>query len=226
MAEQDKAASLNKQKVRFAYNLIAGQNAERLAALSDGVFAFAMTLLALDLRVPAAELVHNERDLWTALVHMAPRVLVWGMSFLSLGIFWVGQQTQLNHLEKSDRDLTWIHLGFLIGVTLMPFSTSLLGEYMQYRVALIEYWMNILVLGAMLYWSWGHVTHRGLAKGDMPEHVPAAICRRIVIAQSLYAGGALLCLINTYWSIGAIVLLQLNYAIAPRLGGVRKEQEE
>jgi TMEM175 potassium channel family protein len=211
--------------VKFAYNVIAGQNAERLAALNDGVFAIAMTLLVLDLRVPARESIHSEHDLSTALVHMAPRLLIWMMSFLTLGIFWVGQQTQLNHLEKTDRDLTWIHLTLLLSVTLMPFSTSLLGEYMQLRVALLEYWVNILASGVLLYWSWGHVTRKGLAKSDMPEDVPAAICRRIVIAQSLYACGALLCLISTYWSIGAIVLVQLNYAIAPRPGRKQKAPE-
>jgi uncharacterized membrane protein len=203
--------------MKSTYNIIAGQNAERLAALSDGVFAVAMTLLVLDLRAPKIT-GHSAHELWSALVPMKLHLLIWIMSFLTLGIFWVGQQTQLNYLEKSDRDLAWIHLAFLLAVKLMPFSTSLLGENSQNRLALVEYWLNILALGALLYWSWGHVTHEGLAQQDMPEHVPAAICRRIVIAQSLYAGGALLCFINTYWSIGAFVLLQLNYAIAPRLG--------
>lgn len=53
-------------------------------------------------------------------------------------------------------------------------------------------------------------------KADLPPEVPPAIKRRIVIAQSLYALGALLCIFSTYLSIAAIVLLQLNYAIAPR----------
>jgi len=226
VAEQEEAGGLDRFEVKFTYNLIAGQNAERLAALSDGLFAFAMTLLVLDLRVPASELIHSDRDLWNALLHMAPRLLVWMMSFLTLGIFWVGQQTQLNYLEKSDRDLTWIHLAFLLTISLMPFSTSLLAEYMKFRVALIEYWLNILAPGALLYWSWGHVTHKGLASREMPEHVPAVICRRIVIAQALYAGGALLCLVNTYWSIGAIVLVQLNYALAPRFRGKHQGIED
>lgn len=57
-----------------SYNRIAGQNAERLAALSDGVFAVAMTLLVLHLHVPAAEAIHSERDLWHALVALSPRL--------------------------------------------------------------------------------------------------------------------------------------------------------
>ena len=93
-----------------AYNRIAGQSAERLAALSDGVFAVAMTLLVLDLRTPAADAIHSERDLWHALIELAPRLLMYMMSFMTLGIFWVGQQTQLNHLRRSSRSLTWIHL--------------------------------------------------------------------------------------------------------------------
>ena len=53
----------------------------------------------------------------------------------------------------------------------------------------------------------------------MPADVPAAICRRIMVAQALYAFGALLCVINTYWSIGFILLVQLNYAVAPQFRG-------
>ena len=60
-----------------SYNRIAGQSVERLAALSDGIFAVAMTLLVLDLRVPATEAVHNEHDLWRALVAISPQLLMY-----------------------------------------------------------------------------------------------------------------------------------------------------
>ena len=112
-----------------SYNRIAGQSVERLAALSDGVFAVAMTLLVLDLRIPASEVIHSEPDLWRALIALSPRLVMYLMSFLTLGIFWVGQQTQLNHLVRSERSLTWIHIAFLFAVTLTPFSTMLLGEH-------------------------------------------------------------------------------------------------
>jgi uncharacterized membrane protein len=119
-----------------SYNLIAGKSVERLAALSDGVFAVAMTLLVLDLRAPAAEAIHSDQELWRALVLIAPRLLMYVMSFMTLGIFWVGQQTQLNHMENSSRGLSWLHLVFLFGVSILPFSTSLLAEFTAYRVAL------------------------------------------------------------------------------------------
>lgn len=205
------------------YNLIQGRNVDRLAALSDGIFAFAMTLLVIDLHLPAAADVHSEGQLVAALGALGPQWITYGMSFLTLGIFWAGQQTQLNHIDEGTRDLTWIHLGFLFAVTLVPLSTRLLAEFIHYRVALGIYWINIFVLGAVLYWSWTYATQRELIRDDTPDEIRLSICRRIVIAQSLYAAGALLCLIDTWFSIAAIVLVQLNYAIAPRAWWRKKE---
>ena len=202
------------------YNRIQGRSVERLAALSDGIFAVAMTLLVLDLHIPSAAQVHGERELFVALAALGPQWIAYGMSFLTLGIFWAGQQTQLNHLQEGTRDLTWIHLAFLFAVTLLPLSTRLLAEFITYRSALLIYWLNILAMGAILYWSWKYAARNGLIKDDTPHEVRASICKRIVIAQSLYAVGAVLCVINTWVSIAAIVLVQLNYAIAP--GGRRR----
>ncbi len=198
------------------YNRVAGQSVERLAALSDGFFAVAMTLLVLDLRVPAAQPIHSEHDLWHALVALAPRLIVFLMSVMTNGIFWVGQQTQLNHFARADRNLAWIHIAFLCAVSLTPFSTSLLAEFIHYRTALLVYWSNILLLGLTLYWSWSYATRHHLLTDDAPPEIHKAIVRRIVIAQTLYACGAALCFLGTYYAIAAIVLVQVNYAIAPR----------
>jgi uncharacterized membrane protein len=200
------------------YNRLAGKNLGRLEALSDGVFAVAMTLLVLDLKAPVAEVIHSEHDLWLALMAISPRFLVYLMSFVTLGIFWLGQQAQLNLLERSNRDVVWLHIGFLASVCLIPFSTALLAEFMTYRVALIAYWANIFLLGMILLVSWRLSRRFDLAKPDLPPDIDGAIYRRIIVAQALYAFGAVLCVFSTYWSIGFIVLLQLNYALAPRIG--------
>jgi uncharacterized membrane protein len=201
------------------YNRIAGKNLDRLAALSDGIFAVSMTLLVLDLHVPTLDANAGEADLWNALVSVvAPRILPYLMSFITLGIFWVGQQTQLNFFERSDRNLTWIHLGFLLAVTLTPFSTAFLSNYLTYRVAIIVYWFNILLLGVMLFASWRYAYRAKLVKEDMPPEVRGANERRIIVAQSLYAFGMLLCFINPYLSVGFIFLVQLNYVLALGFG--------
>jgi uncharacterized membrane protein len=199
------------------YNHLAGRSIERLAALSDGVFAVAMTLLVLDLHAPAMEAIHSEGDLAQALIPLAPRLLVYMMSFLTLGIFWVGQQTQLNAMGGSNRTLSWIHLGFLFAVSLMPFSTALMAEFIAYRLALLLYWANILLLGLVLFASWRYAFRAGLLR-ETSAGERAGIERRIVVGQALYAFGAALCVFSTYASLGFIVLVQLNYAIAPRIG--------
>ncbi len=201
------------------YNRIAGTGLERLAALSDGLFAIAMTLIILEVHVPPRSGIQTEYDLRLALVALAPRMTTYLLSFLTLGIFWVGQQTQLNHFARTDRHLTWLNLGFLAIVAIMPFSTGILAEFTTLRTALLVYWLNILLLGIALYVTWSYARRAGLVSPDSPAGVDRAIRRRIVRAQSLYALGAALCFIHPYWSIAFIVLVQLNYAIAPRLRG-------
>jgi len=202
--------------MKTSYNRIAGNSVERLAALSDGIFAFAMTLLVVDLHVPPREAIHSGPELLRALAALSPQFLTWFMSVLTLVIFWNGQQAQLNQLERGDRHLTWIHIAFLFVVSIVPFSTRLLTDFINYPAALICYWFNILMLGAFLYLSWRCATRGGLVKTDTPIEISKAIDRRILVAQGLYAFGALLCVFDTYASIAFIVLVQLNYAFAPR----------
>jgi len=200
-----------------SYNEITGQSLERLAALSDGIFAVAMTLLVLDLHVPASEVIHSQGELWRSLAGAAPQLISYVLSFITLGIFWNGQQAQLNSFKRSDRHLSWIHIAFLFAVSIMPFSTRLLAEFIAYRSVLIAYWANILLLGVVLYISWRYAQRAGLMRENVTYAKQCAVERRIVVAQGLYALGACLCLINTYVSIIFIVVVQLNFALAPRL---------
>jgi uncharacterized membrane protein len=198
------------------YNRIAGKNLDRLAALSDGVFAFAMTLLVLDLRPPDIASVHSERDLWNALIAIAPRMAPYLMSFLTLGIFWVGQQTHHDRLAHSNRSYAWLQLMFLLVVTLVPFSTALLASFIAYRTALLLYWFNILLLGITLYAAGLRAELSGLEKPGASREERRAILRRIFVGQGLYAFGAALCVFSTYWSIGFIVAVQINYTVGLR----------
>jgi uncharacterized membrane protein len=199
------------------FNEFAGTNLDRLAGLSDGIFAVGMTLLVLGLSVPTLRAGASEGDVWHALLELSPNVLVYTMSFMTLGIFWVGQGTQLNLLARSNRHYSWLQLAFLLSVTLVPFSTALLARYPTLRVALVEYWLNIVLLGLTLLVGLQYGLRAGLFKEDTPEAAPL-MRGRIVIAQSLYAIATATCIVFPTWvSIGLIFLVQLNYVIAPRL---------
>lgn len=199
------------------YNRIAAGDVGRIAALSDGIFAFAATVLVLEVHTPDNLSVHSEAQLLTALAGIAPHLLTWLLSLMTLGIFWVGQQTQLNQLERADRDVTWLHFVFLAVVTVLPFSTRLLTDFMTFRVAFLVYWGNIFMLGASLYAAWAYTERAGLIRPGAAPLISHAIRRRIVIAQSLYAVGALAGLFSVPLGIGLIILIQLNYALAPKL---------
>lgn len=198
---------------------MAATNRERLAAISDGIFAVGMTLLVLGLAVPASAVVHehSESELWQALVQLGPSIVTYALSFLTLGIFWVGQQTQLSQLDRTDRNYAWLQLAFLLFVTLVPFSTALLARFWWSRIALVEYWLNIFMLGIALLAALEYGLRSHLFPAAEQATVARLVRRRIFTAQAMYGAAMLLCVIDTRISIGLIVLIQLNYAIAPRI---------
>jgi uncharacterized membrane protein len=201
------------------YHQIAGASLQRLSALSDGIFAVAMTLLVLGLSVKSVAALHgSEHKFWDdVLGPLWPHLLTYLMSFLTLGVFWVGQQTQLHQLRRTNRDLSWIHLVFLLFVSLMPFSTVLVADYITYRLAIVVYWLNIALLGAVLFAGLWYANRAGMFKDEVTADVIAAMKRRITTYQALYAVGVLLAAVSTYASIGFIVAVQLNAAITPRI---------
>jgi len=120
--------------VSSPYRRFAGRSLDRVQALSDGVFAIATTLLVLDLRVPIGA-AHTDRALWSALADLGPGFAAFVLSFTMLGTFWLAQHTLLGMCQRGDRTLSWLQLGFLIPVTLLPFSASLLAEFVTVRSA-------------------------------------------------------------------------------------------
>jgi len=199
------------------YNGFAGGDVGRIEALSDGIFAFAATVLVLEFRAPEPADVHSETELLMALAASAHRLLPWLLSLLTLGIFWVAQQTQLSQLARSNRDLTWLHLVFLAITTVLPFSTRLLADFFTYRTAFLIYWANIFLLGVAVYVTWAYAERAKLIRENAPKGLLSAFRTRIIIAQSLYAVGALVGLLSVPFGLTLIILVQLNYAIAPRL---------
>ncbi len=202
------------------YNRFTGQSLEHLTALTDGLFAVAMTLLVLDLRVPVstAGLAYSEHGLWGALLRIGPSFAAYLLSFTMLGTFWLAQHTLLGILGRCDRTLTWISLGFLFVVSLLPFSAALLAHYVHLQLAVGVYWLNILLLGVGLEWA-ARYGRKAFVPGD-DQQARARLTtfrRRILAAQTLYALAALVCLISTQASVIALAIVQLYYIVSPRL---------
>lgn len=198
------------------FNLITGRNIDRLQALSDGVFSIVLTLLVLDIKVPVSEFIHSEKELVQAFSALIPKLLVYFMSFFTLGMFWTGHTTQFQFIEKSNGHLNWINLFFLLFVSAIPFTTAFLGEFITFKFSIAVYWFNFFLIGVMLYVNWSYaIKHDFLSlTGNEKTRVEAAIKRRIISGQSLVAFGSLLCFISTFLSIAVIIMVQLSYALA------------
>jgi uncharacterized membrane protein len=199
-----------------SYNQLAGQRVQRIEAISDGVFAIAMTLLVLDIRVPVGEVIHSEAELMQSFAALAPKLLSYFLSFMTLGIFWTGHSAQYHYIAKSDRHLNWLSLFFLLFVSILPFTTAFLSEHIQFKFSIGLYWLNILLLGLLLYLHWNYAArhHYLNVSGEEAASVSHAIRYRIQVSQTLYALGALLCFVHPYLSILIIISIQLNYAFA------------
>jgi TMEM175 potassium channel family protein len=205
----------------ISFDDIDGQHVGRLANLSDSIFGVAMTLLILEIHVPP-DYITTERELWEAILALSPRLLVYLMSFLTLGIFWNAQQAQFSRLARGDRNLTWIQIAFLATVALTPLSTAIEENFIHFRVALAVFWLNLLLLGMTLYASWRYASAKGLLRSDVSGEEQYAIQRRIILAEELYAAAFVLGVFSTLWSITAIVIVQLALALSPTISWLKR----
>ena len=166
----------------------------RVEALSDGVFAIAMTILVLNISVPTAETVSADR-LPDALGRVVPQVFVYIISFVNLGVLWVGQHNQYHFIDRADRWFLWINILYLLLISFMPLSTALLGHYPLHRVALVVYGTNLIAATLVLALHWHYATAEGrLVRTQLPPRVIGLAHRRILGSAGAYTIALLLSL--------------------------------
>jgi len=115
----------------------------RIAAFSDGVFAIAITLLALQLEIPARDNV----DVWAEVSALAPDFAAFAISFAVIGGYWVAHHRLFAAIERYDGRLIWLNLLSLFFIVLMPFTTSLVGEHGDKPVSVAIYALSIAAAG-------------------------------------------------------------------------------
>lgn len=182
-----------------------GLSKARVEALTDGIFAVAMTLLVLDIKVPAvpvAQLPGEVLALW-------PRVLSYAISFVMLGIYWVGQHNQFHLIRRTDRTLLWINILFMMTICFVPFSTALLSGYPRAQVAVVLYGANLIVIGLVLQLHWSYATHRHrLIDPEVDAGTVQLASRRILVGPLVFAAAIAV----SFVSITAALLI---FAFAP-----------
>jgi len=145
---------------------------ERLKTLADGVFAIVMTLLVLELSVPVAKEMGSNSDLLHQLGEMLPEFLIYALSFMIVGIFWVIHHSVFSVIRMYDTTLVWLNILFLMFVSLIPFSTALIGKNGFITVTAVLYGLNMLLLFNLGWITWAFGTgKRGLADENIDPHI-------------------------------------------------------
>lgn len=124
-----------------------GYGLGRLLALSDGVFAIAMTLLVLSIPVPELGDHPANRQVTQALLNLAPNLTAFAVSFIIVGNYWRAHHRTFRRGERVDARLMWLNLVVLLFVCLVPFSTDFLIHYGQTTTAIEVYYGNLVVIG-------------------------------------------------------------------------------
>jgi uncharacterized membrane protein len=141
----------------------------RMEALTDGIFAIAMTLLVLELKVPDLPKSAAAHELLQRIREEAPAIMSFIISFLYCGLLWVLHHMAMHFIRHLQVVLVWLNLLFLMSVSTMPFSCGLLGHFVRNRVAQEIYFGNMFVAAVLLALQWIIAKRKNLINEDDPQ---------------------------------------------------------
>jgi uncharacterized membrane protein len=151
----------------------------RLEALSDGVFAIAITLLVLDIAVP----VNAGDHLLSSVARLWPSYLAYVVSFSTIGACWLGHNVITEYLDRADAGFIRLNLLLLLLVAFLPFPTRLfadyIGENQPERVAATIYGVSLLLASTLLWVLWRYAVHAGLIRPDLADEEVQLLTQRL-----------------------------------------------
>lgn len=199
-------------------NLSSFLSTNRLEAFSDGVFAVAITLLVLNLHVPdlatsvvSKELPHELFDLW-------PKLLIYMLSFVIVGIYWVAHHNTFHYIKRSDRNLLWINILLMMCIVFIPFPTALIGQYPEQQISVVIYAGTLVITGCTLQLLWWYATsnYRLVDREIDPQLVQGAT-RRNLMAPLIYLLSIGISFLSVEASLVFFILVPVYYIFPGRV---------
>ena len=190
-----------------------GLQTGRLEALSDGVFAIAITLLVLDIAVPA----HASRDLLGAVTRQWPSYLAYAVSFSTIGALWLGHNAITEYLDRADAAFVRLNLLLLLLVAFLPFPTRLFADYLgedrPERVAATIYGVSLLVASTLLWVLWRYAVHAHLVRPDTADEEVELLTQRLTPGLGGYVLLIVLGLFVPVIAVAGYLAIALYYVI-------------
>jgi uncharacterized membrane protein len=192
----------------------------RLEAFSDGVFAIAITLLVLEIKVPHME-GESPVGLLTLLIKQWPSYLAFFLSFITILVMWVNHHILFTYIKRVDKRFLFLNGLLLLFVTFVPFPTALLAEYIQHpeaKVAAVVYSGTYLciALAFNLLWRYASNGYRLLGK-NVDRALVVSINRQYLLGPPAYLFAFFLAFINVAASVGFSMLLALYFVFTGSL---------
>ncbi len=188
----------------------------RVIALSDAVFAFALTLLVLEIRVPGGL---DRSGLLNALLGMGPRLIVYLISFIVIGLSWDGHQRIMSKILWSDGTLVWLNLAILLFVTLLPATSALLGLYPTEPLAVACLAANGFLLNLSEWLLWRHACgNYHLVSPDLPQDIIQMVNQIALTSTIVYGLSILIAFISIPLAgVAWVSVLTVSYMLPLRL---------
>ncbi len=189
----------------------------RIEAFSDGVFAIAITLLVLGIKVPGHESV-VAKGLAHALILLWPSYLAFFVSFITILVIWIQHHWVFVHVRKVDHLLLYWNGLLLLVVTFIPFPTQLLAEHLSHadsKLAANLFTGNFLVVSLAFLGLWRHVYKKGMLLNTMIRGADdaASITRYYHVAPMLYLVSFGLSFISEFAGVSSCILLAFLFSI-------------
>jgi uncharacterized membrane protein len=191
----------------------------RLETFSDGVIAISITLTVLSIQVPHG--LPNSR-VGSAILHLIPDVSTYLLSFAVIGAFWMSHHFALDRIERVDRRIMLLNLGFLAAISLVPLVTSLLSQY-SVSVSVMTYASVMTVAALSELAIWLHAEHHGLLADTVTDQERAESRSRLLTATGIFAASIPVALLSI---LGAqLMWLLILFRALTRLGRLRRRRE-
>jgi uncharacterized membrane protein len=183
-------------------------NLNRFEAFSDGVFAIAMTLLVIEIKVPDLSQATASTAI-NVLIQTAPHILSYITSFLVIGVLWLNHHALFHLLKRVDRIALTINLVLLMCVAFIPFPTALIGEYGKLQPIVMFYGLTLSLTGIIYNILWFYVVRQYLWSHRQVE-------RRFIYQASLWSiGYPIFYLIASLLSLSNPTLSTILYILIP-----------
>jgi uncharacterized membrane protein len=207
---------------------------ERLILFSDAVFAIAITLLIIEIKIPelhGPEL--SESSLVNAVVHLIPKFVSFLISFMLIGMYWTRHHFLFGFLVNYTPALTALNLIFLLSIVLMPFSTGIFGEYsvpsaIYLKTPLIIYVANVCFSGFVLYLLWRYVGNpaHGVADPSLPPSIVRDAKRRAGLVTMVFALTIAVAFIDPFVARYFPIITPVVLRVAKRITARRDARKE